>query len=73
MPTRGVPDVRFHSLNVGKSYANPMSKTKPKSNPNTNPAVTLTLLNPTNPNTLTVTLKRQKLASYQRISPQQHR
>jgi len=42
VPTRWVPDVKFHPLYVGKSYANSITKTKADPNPNTRP-------NPTHP------------------------
>jgi len=36
LPTRRVPDVKFHSLRLSKSYANAITKTKPNPNPNNN-------------------------------------
>jgi len=48
VPTHWVLDVKFHSLHVGKSYANSIMKTKP--NPNCNPTKNLLAL--------TVTVKR---------------
>ena len=36
VPTRRVPDVKFHSVHIGKSYVNPITKTKPNPNHNNN-------------------------------------
>jgi len=45
--TDRVPDMQFHSLHVGKSYANPVTKPKSNLNPNTNTNLNPHLTNPT--------------------------
>ena len=54
VPTRWVPDVKFHSLHVGKSHVNSVIKPISNDNPDTNSNLTLSLLNPTDPHTGTV-------------------
>jgi len=47
VPTRRQPGTQLHSLHVGKSYAHPITKSRPHPNPKTNPNPSP---NPANPN-----------------------